>query len=232
MSDATDQTPVEQTEGSPRSVALLIAAAVLIVGVVVAVLLFGIVRPPALEPLAESGLRPSGAVTWMSWSDGESCLSIAWPDGNITEPYCSRDGGDVIAWRSDGVVLRTWTSTGESELTIDPVSGQVLDRRHVNPERDVDRPESGERIEWVRSYRDDAGLLVVELESSGDVVWRLDAPDAYTINSGVRSPDRNWVALVDSARRLLVVPADGSADPAVWTDEFDSWQTIVWQGTQ
>lgn len=230
------EAPLDTTTTAPdadaprRSITALIAAAVLIAAVVAAVLLFGVARPPELAAIDE-GTAPAAAVAWNRWEDDESCIHVAWPDGRVTTPYCATDGGEIVAWPADGIVLRAWGRGGETEVTIDAETGEVIERRAVDSQAAEQQPRPAAPVDnWVRSDHED-GVLTVTFETSGGVIWTVEAPDAYRITSGVRSPDGDWVAMVDSASRLLVVEADGSAEPRVWASDVDEWQVPMWQGT-
>ncbi len=207
-----------------RSVLALVGAALLVVAVFVLVLVFGVARPPQLVPLADAADRPAAGVAWTAWDADGACVSIGAADGSVRELRCERDGGDVIAWTDEGVIVRRWMQSGETDLVLDPGSGEVLDRRAVDDDMYRSWPAG------VRSYRED-GELVVELETTDQVIWRTEAAPTYDIYQGALSPDGAWVAMGDSAERLLVVPADGSAPPMVWSEDFDAWQVVVWEGT-
>jgi hypothetical protein len=216
--------PSDSEPDARRSVFALIGAAVLVVVVVVAVLVFGVERPPPLASITDPGPQVSGSVAWTAWEDGRVCVHVASPTGAVRSPYCGRDGGEIVGWTDDGLILHTWTATGSSEVVVDPDSGVVVDRRPLRDEIGREFPES------VRAFHED-GRLVVEQQDSRTVIWTVEAPDAYDVFNGVRSPDGEWVALTDSARRLLVVPADGSAPPRVWVKPFEGWSIVVWEGT-
>ena len=215
------------------SVVLLVAAGALVVVVVVLVVVFGVVRPPAVVALADDPRpAPPGGVAWTAWSRDGSCLAVAWPDGRVEEElFCERDGGEVVAWTDDGVVMQTWRGAGAELVTVDPVDGAVVDWSSVEPERDGPFPVGG-LVEAVRTERRDGRVVVTHERDRDQVVWEVQAPDAYDITSGARSPDGGWFALVDSAERLLVVPADGSRAPRLWADGVPRWSTIVWRGTE
>lgn len=228
MEDA-EVPPVEVDDGEGgglpgrRSVLALLGAALLVVVVLALVLVFGVARPPELMPLTDATARPAVGVAWTAWGTNGACVSIGSPDGSVRELRCERDGGDVIAWTDEGVIVRRWMQSGETDLVLDPASGEVIDRRAVDDETYRAWPAG------VRSYRED-GALVVELETTDQVIWRVEAAETYDIYQGALSPDGNWVAMGDSADRLLVVPADGSGPPLVWSGDFDAWQVVVWEG--
>ncbi len=209
-----------------RSIWMLIAAGVLLAAVVGATVVFGVARPPALASVGDAGtFEPSAGVAWLGWDRDRQCLHIALRDGTTSQPYCDRDGGEVIAWTSEGIVVASWTQSGAVHITVDPDTGAVIDRRTVSDDEQpfFDYPEG------VRSYSDN-GRTTVELDMSGTVVWEVDAVETYMVYGGWVSPDGEWVTMHDSADRLLVVPTDGHADPLVWVDPFDGWQ-VVWEGT-
>jgi len=214
-----------------RSVALLVAAAVLVLVVVAIVLLFGVVRPPALPALSDAPTpAPPAAVAWSAWERDGSCVTAAWPDGRVDEElHCESDGGEVVAWTQEGIVLTTWRGAGSEEVVVDPATGEVVDWRTVEPDGDPPEPVGGPSGAVHTERRD--GVLVVT-DDRHRVLWEVEAADAYEVTSGARSRDGGWYAMVDSAERLLVVPADGSASPRVWAEGVPRWQRVVWQGTE
>jgi len=206
-----------------RSRGLLVAAALLVVVTVVLVVVFGMQRPPSLATLADDPVDgPSAAVAWMAWERGEACVGVARPSGVVTAPWCSPAGGEVVRFSGDEIVVRTWEA-GERLRTIDLDDGRPTgwlpaeDDLAVDPVPDAVWPE-----------RDDRGLTLREI-GSDRVLWRVEAPERYTIDSSAHSPDGAWILMVDSAGRLLVVPADASAPPRVWAEDVPAWPVPVWE---
>jgi hypothetical protein len=205
-----------------RSVPLLVAAAVLVLLVVGAVVLFGVDRPPSVASLAEEpDPAPTAAVAWTAQEGERTCVRIAWPDGRTTEPRCATDGGEVVGWTSDGVLLRRWDD--DQVRVLDPRSGALLGR---GPQ-DRLTPTHEDAAVWTE-HRD--GELIVRSQADDTELWRVPAPDRYTIRSSSRSADGGWVAMIDSAERLLVVAADGSVAPREWAAGGPAWQPPVWEG--
>ncbi|HSK23124.1 MAG TPA: hypothetical protein VK906_08115 [Egicoccus sp.] len=219
-------TQVPTRDGSDqRSRVLLVAAAVLVVVTVVLVVVFGVQRPPELATLAaQPSDGPSTAVAWMAWDGDEACVNIARPSGEVTTPWCSAAGGEVVRWSDGDLVVRTW-ETGERLRTLDPDDGRATG--WLAAERDPAGHDPIPDAAW--SERDDGTLTVREI-GSDRVLWQVEAPERYTVQSSALSADGAWIAMVDSAGRLLVVPADGSAPPRVWADEVPAWPAPVWEG--
>jgi hypothetical protein len=222
---STPPAPTDPGRGHPdRSVPLLIAAAVLVLAVVGAVLLFGVQRPPALDSLADvPDPAPSASVAYLVEQPDRACVQLARPDGTTTGPWCDRGGGELVGWTDEGLLLRHWDGS-ETVRILDPETGEVVgrarDRAWSEP---YDRP-----IIW-SEHRD--GELIVRLDEDDTELWRIEVSDRYEIRASAVSPDDAWIAMVDSADRLLVVPVDGSAPPRVWTTDVASWQWPVWEGT-
>ncbi len=209
-----------------RNVVLLVVAAVLVIAVVVVVLLFGVARPPEVVALVDQpDPSPSAAVVWNDDRNDEPCLTVASPDGTTTELTCTDEFGEVIAWDDNGVVVRTWGARDRLQW-IDPATGEQQQRDEVDDPTGFETYRTSDITSRARS-----GTLRVTLDETGEVIWETDAHDGYRVQAGAVSPDGAWVAMVDSADRLLVVPADGSQPPRVWAEDVASWEAPVWEGT-
>lgn len=223
-------TPADQDaapDRADRSVPLLIAAAVLLIAVVVGVVLFGVQRPPTLAALTDEPTPAvSSQVAWVDWTGERTCLRIGEVDGRVRDVRCGGLDGDLVAWTEDGLLMTGWDGR---MLTVDPRTGATSSRAGI-------LEPAGHVATVTRVERDDQHLRVI-LESGDSVegadveLWRTEAPDAYDVRASSRSLDGRWVALVDTADRLLVVPADGSSAPRVWASGVDHWQAPVWEGT-
>jgi hypothetical protein len=210
------------TDGPSRRPLLLVAAGLVAVVIVALVLLVGVVRPPTLEPLADPAF--DGTVAVASW-ERDWCLSIIDAGGSRTEVRCDGSGGELLGWPDEGVLVRAWEGDDEYLLTVDPRTGETLDRTRVVLDEEHEawwlEPDVGPV-----SPRD--GQLVVRYRN--EVVWSVEADEPYEVTAGWASPDGRWLILQDSADRLLVVPTDGSAPPAVWAEDVDPWASVAWQG--
>lgn len=217
-------------DGPPRdrSVPLLLAAAAVIVATVVVVLVFGVNRPPALEPLAAGPDTPSEGLVRITWRADSACLEVFTVAEGRTELTCDLDGGEILGWKDDVIALRTWSQVGE-ELLLIGEDGEVRSRRLIGPEESQRLPVSpyaGART----THRD--GRLTVTVAATGTVAWEVEAASNYRVEVNALSADGRWLAMVDTASRLLVVAADGSAPPRVWVEGLGSpWDAIVWEGT-
>jgi hypothetical protein len=217
-------TEPEATPG--RSLPALIAAAGLVVVAVALVLMFGVARPPALSSLADQPEpAPSASVAWSAWDGDSACIHVARPDGGTSKVTCDQDAGEVLAWDDDGIAVWSW-GPSDAVRWIDPATGEEQRRERMDDERIFDRWGSG----VIRSRTSD-GVLTVTNDETGGVLWAVQAPESYRVHEGSISPDGAWIAMFDSAERLLVVPADGSTEPRVWTDDGTSWEGLIWEGT-
>lgn len=209
----------------------LAAAATLVVIVVGGVLLFAVPRPPPIPSLADdpAGLGDDpGRLAWIDWGDDGRCLVVADATGDTDRRCTAELDGEVVGWDGDEVVLRSYRGADRrTTVRIDVTTGSTRTASEVDDEAaarwDDDAPGGGgARLDLER----DDGRLSVRVE--GEQVWEVDAPDAYTITDVQRSADGQLVLLQDSARRMLVGPADGSAPPRVWLEREASWQPVVW----
>lgn len=208
-----------------RSTPLLIAAAVLVVTVVGIVLLFGVKRPPALPLLSESpDPAPSAAIAWADSGNDELCIHVARPDGTVTQVRCDPQGGQLLGWPDDDRIVIARHDGRGSVADIDPATGEVIAVRAQDAGAEPPGPPPADAV---ISYREDAALVV---EHDGTELWRVTAPEGYDVHSSSVSPDARFIAMTDTADRLLVVPADGSHPPRIWADDVESWTIPVWEG--
>jgi hypothetical protein len=216
----TPPPPPPTSEDAPRRPIVLVAAAVVAVLTVVVVLVFGVVRPPELATFDDPAF--DGAMAVATWED-DWCVQVVDGDG-ARELTCDRDGGELVAWTGDGIEVLRWLHDREELVTLDPATGDAVARRDVS-----DDP--GDESWWVEPDIDTVtvrdGTLEVELD--GEVLWRVETRDPYEVTSGWVGPDGDWVVLQDSADRLLLVPADGSAPPAVLAEDVSAYATLVWR---
>jgi len=212
-----------------RSVPLLVAAGVLVVVAIVLLVTLGIQRPPALDAVGAGQDLPSASIVRLAYRDEGPCIEVVAPTGEVRELTCDVDGGEVLGWRDGTIALRTYSNIGEEIVLIDADSGSLLAREIVDPMSTERLPSPVYSV--VRTTNRD-GTFTVRL-ARGDVeLWSVEASTSYRIDVSAITADGTWVAMVDNARRLLVVPADGSAPPRVWVEDIgSSWDAIVWEGT-
>ena len=210
------------------SLAYLLAAAVIVVIVGVLVVTLGVTRPPDLASIASAADKPSAGVAWVQWNDTGSCgqLRVARPDGTVGDLACDANFGEVVAWTDAGILVTRWGQNAQQLETRDAVTGDLISTAEVS---DAFVPVAGRGVMSERTR----GELVVRLESGTTVVWRVKVTSGYDVSQGRVSPDGRWVAMVDTSERLLLVPADGSAEPVVWAKGVTSSSSIgpVWEGT-
>jgi hypothetical protein len=228
MSDTLATTRPGGPSPERRSWLLLSLAALLVVGTVVAAAVLGIERPPSLPHVRDvPDPAPSGAVAWSAWNGNQQCVHVVTPTGEERRPWCSNEGYDVVGWASSGdLVVHSWETPGRLR-TIDPVTGEVTGRSSGDPDELAgDRPP--DEAAWGEQV---GGELVLVAAADDRELWRVQASDRYRITASARSADGEWIAVVDSAERLLVLPADGSSEPRVWATDVPGWIQLVWEDT-
>lgn len=229
-SPATKAPDAAQGRGGERgSLAYLVGAVGLIALVAVLVMVFGVVHPPALPSLKSAGVTPPASVAWTQWDDRDDCsaLLVARPDGSVDRLACEQDIGDAVAWTSAGIISLSWGPSGQALVTWDAATGDVVSREAVSGEDYYG--ESG--ASSVASFHRD-GKLIVTLDDGGRELWAIDAQSGYAVRAGATSPDGDWVAMIDSADRLLLLELSGEDGPAVWANGANvSWMAPIWEGT-
>ncbi|MFA9430871.1 hypothetical protein [Egicoccus sp. AB-alg2] len=224
MSTVLERPGTPTPETGRRSIGLLVLAGALVLVVVTLTVLFGLERPPALSALAdEPDPAPPAAVAWMAWENEESCIHVAQPTGPVATPWCSPEGAEIAGWTDDGdVLVRVWD--GATRLrSVDPANGQVTGQ-HADT---TDEPLGESAAVWTER---DGDTLIVHDATTDAQVWRVRAPDRYRIETSAYAPGEDWLAMVDTAGRLLVAPSDGSVPPRVWASDVPPWPGVAWEG--
>lgn len=210
------------TDSARRSVLLLVAAGVLVIATVVAVIVFGVVRPPAVDVLSVGA--PPGAVAWNQWDGDRQCVMTASPSGEVAKVACDRDYADLVGWTDEGIIVHRWQATG-SEIVLDPATGGVLDRRPIPDDREPIYTGNA-----ISSYHED-GMRVVEDAETRQVLWRVEIASVYDVHGGTVSPDGRWIAAGDSSRRLLLFDRESDQGPQLWASDVDAGWSVIWQGS-
>lgn len=208
--------------GRRRSVLLLVAAGALVVATVAAVMLFGVVRPPALATIGDGA--PPAAVAWSQWDADRQCIMAASTSGEVTSVVCDRDYADLVAWTDEGIVAHRWQASG-SEVVLDPATGAVLDRRPIPEDREPVYTDNA-----ITTYHED-GMRIVEDAETRQVLWRVEIASVYDVYGGTVSPDGRWIAAGDSARRLLLFDRNSDQGPMLWASDVDAGWNVIWQGS-
>lgn len=226
-----ERTPTVLTEGRERSDerpvgALLIAAGVVALVTLGLVVRFGLVPPPALDPV-DASTRPSVSLAFSSYRDGDrgQCLDVVAPDGAVRELRCSTQGGPLLGWDERGILVYGYTSTFDALEVIDPVSGEVISSERFDPMRPSPRPTAPGVIV------DRSGRTLTVRDEERRMLWEVDVPDGYHIQATAVDPASGKLAMLDSARRILVL-APGASAPSVWVEDSGArFGEIAWEGT-
>lgn len=226
--------------GPGRTWAWIAAAAVIVVATVGIVVVFGVERPPDLEPVDPSAsAAPDASVAWTRFESDGPCVSVVRPDGSGGEIACGLPDGRLVGWDDSGLLLESFRDDPELAV-LDPSTGEVVRRESLDGPARADLREVTTRrpstADGATDDRSGAPPLRVEARDDGDaVVAVIDAGPGYDVRFGAYAPDGDWVALIDTAGRLLAVPVDGqgagTGPPRLWHDDVDASQ-LVWEGTQ
>jgi hypothetical protein len=213
-----------------RSIASLVAAGMVVVTTVIVVLVLGVARPPELALLGPSE-RPERSLAVFAYRDRGQCLDVVTPQGQVREVRCGLDGvGPAIAWDEVGIVVLRYDRLGEVLETLDPVTGEVVARETLADGGPQDLIGRGGRDGWVSSERD-GGRLTVR-DADGRILWIVAAPESYRVEVGALDAATGRRALVDSARRLLLLEP-GAAAPRIWVEDLGtSYAELIWEGTE
>ncbi|MBN2177693.1 MAG: hypothetical protein JW722_08605 [Demequinaceae bacterium] len=228
MTTKNSPTATKPTALPRGDIRYLVAAATLVVAVIGLAMIFGIVRAPALDDLTQDR-APSLSIAWTEYNERSDCtdLMVARPTGVVESIVCSSSLDRVIGWPEDGLVTIAYGRDGDHLEVRDPVTGEALSSQGLNT--------------YVEKPKDDGGFaatrvdgLLVVADQWGTPIWEVEADARYEIGSIEVSPDGLWIAMSDSAERLLVLPSDGSSDPVIWATGVGGVFMVspVWEDTE
>jgi len=236
-----DQVPPSQATDRRAAWAIGGAAGV-VLAVLTAIVVFGYVPVPEFPRLADGpDASIPGQVAYVVGEQDRSCIMVVPAGGGqATEVACRRDGFEALGWTADGLIVASVFTDfrpvvgGGTILVYDPATGHEVaslvagpsgtDRLHqVESERDS----QGRRLEvpWTDDRR--AKALIVTTSGEETTIVDVEGPRDYVFLGAQWSPDGEWIMLVDSRDRLLVLAADATPGPRVLADlhrdDGDRW---------
>jgi hypothetical protein len=185
-----------------------------VVGVValVVIVLFGLRFGPDFPDLYQDGGPTIEGSVAFSVDDDDTCVQVLdVATGGQTEIYCSELVW-IEGWNKAGDLVVHQAEMFDYVLVIDPVTGAV---EPTGADDDVVPSEvSALRANSAEGH---ATLTYVGPESS-TILIDVDGPRDYRFYDRGITADENWVWVVDSENRLLVVATDGSSGPWLVAD--------------
>lgn len=193
---------------SRRSVAIWSSVG-LVAAAVVAVALFGVVRPPDVPDLTQSGSSLPAAVAGLRDTGDQQCVVIVAPDGGERTGSCAERFAELVVEDDGRLLLVSYEGGGAVATVLDPVTGEPRGRE-VRDEIERPRPGEDEPEPTVVIDSVDGQLEISLVTDEGErFLARLDEPRGYDLRHGSWSPDQRWLLLLDSEDRVLAVSRDG-----------------------
>lgn len=201
----------------------LVGAVALIVVVIGVVAVFGVQPYPALPTVAEQPDPPvTGRLAYVAYEGGEGpCLHVVQGDGRDEELGCGTDYEGEIYWVDDGRLgVRRFRERDTSTVDVlDVATGELLEEREVastTPVPGLDRTnDAGDRVATdARAGR--ATVTVTPDDGEREVVLELDGPSGYAFVDVGWTGDGRWIAVLDSAGRVIAVDPQGEAVARIW----------------
>lgn len=207
------------------------AAAVVAIGVVAVILLFGIRQPPAFTPVEDArDERLAGRIAFVREEDARSCVVVVdLPAATEHEVVCGEESewyGQDIWWTAqDELDVVLYEAGGPFIATFDPDSGRELDRKVQTVD---DGPAYGDVWSTIRkgdgaelTTSSDDGSVKVTLTTGDRERTLLSArgPRDYSLWDVSWSPDGGWAIVSDSEGRLLLVSATSPLTTLLLADD-------------
>jgi hypothetical protein len=219
-----------------RAVVAVSASVLVVVAVLVIVLVFGVIPLPDYPSLAE---QPDASIpgTVAFITDGQpACLGVVPASGGVaTEVRCGAVELGTLGWTSDGKIITIdFTTSTARYLIIDPTSGEIIDTVPAGvdePTPLVREPESTRADGAVLITDNTRGATAVKLRSPNQdpvTILSADGPQDYSFDVATWSPDGQWVLVVDSEGRILIVGASGSPGARLLVEGASRWMNAAW----
>lgn len=219
-----------------RAVLAVSASVVVILAVLVAVLVFGVIPLPNYPSLADnSDTSIPGAVAFIT-DDNPPCLGVVQASGGpTTELRCGVVEVGTLGWTSEGLIVTIdFSSAAPRYLLIDPVSGEVVDTVPT----DFEEPKP---LAWEsQSTRADGAVLITD-NNRGTATVKVrvpnqeptsilstEGPQDYSFDVATWSPDGQWVLVVDSEGRILIVGESGTPTARLLLEGASRWMNAAW----
>lgn len=219
----------------PRQL-LAAAGVVTVVGIALVVIVAtSTLSLPSFPRLAErSDPDIDGTVAFVRHEGyGEGCLfTVRAAGGTPRELRCDVGTWFGPVWTDEGELLvaasmHGWTEA-EVALVIDSETGETVGRRELTPKLERERAGSTERADGTVVVADSdegrAELALIEPDGTRKTLLSVTGPRHYGFPDVSWSPDDEWVLVVDTAQRLLIVdPRDGRTRVLATDAEQAAW---------
>lgn len=231
-----------------KAVGASIAAVAILTVTVVLIVMFGFIPLPEVTSLSEQP-DPAipGTVAYVDHNGREeACVyRVDASGGEPTQLHCepTRFFESALSWTEGGnIVFQSFEGFGPETVVIDSQTGAELARVPASPENEMDEPRMGFEMGFDRIERADGALLAtksdfrgaasvaVSLDGTRRVLWEVeDAPRDYHFQDAQWSPDGHWILVSDSAGRLIILAAEGPANPRLLVErDEDSYSMPAW----
>jgi hypothetical protein len=221
-----------------RRVIAIAGAAVIVVAVTLLILVVGLVPLPSFPRLADTpDAAIPGTIAYVRGDAERVCVStVPAGGGPARDVVCRRFGLDAVAWTAGGALaVTTYDGPVPEIIVFDASTGAELDRvewRRDGPVEEwsrqrLSRPD-GARLLLGEGVPGQAVVRVREPDGSSRVLFRADGPQDYTVTGAQWAPDGRWVLIADSRGRLLIVAAEGGANPRIVADRAHGFGGFAW----
>lgn len=215
-----------------RTQVAVVATIVLVAVVAAVVIAFGIRPYPDLPTVAAQPTpRISGSLAYVGWEDRGSCLYVADPSGSVRDVSCEQQLDGPVRWVDGLIEVHRFGRGGAEVVHVDPATGELTvvatNPREHEPVRPPDRATRADGARAQVTSRDGVARLEVRYPDGGtDILLELEGPRNYRFDDPAWSQDGEWITVLDSGERIIVVPADDGEPARIWVSD-GAWGAAV-----